>query len=106
MTELLTITRAERDDTVVLALDGELDVSTAGKLVADAAGVPAGGRLVLDLSALSFMDSAGVRALMNLDVRSRAEGWTLVLAGAQPPVVRLLAICHFDQRVEMRDAAP
>ena len=45
-----------------LTLRGELDLATAGRL--EAALADGGGPVVLDLSALTFMDSTGVRTLL------------------------------------------
>jgi anti-anti-sigma factor len=102
----LRIARDDRGDLVVLALHGELDRTGADKLLADAAGVPLGGELVLDLSALGRLDASGLRALTNLDVRSRVERWSLSLAGVQPQVAEVLAEAQLDQRIDVRDRAP
>src|SRR5918994_7895470 len=101
----LSIARDDRGELVVLALHGELDRSGADKLLADAAGVPLGGELVLDLSSLRRLDSSGVRALANLDVRSRVERWTFALAGVQPQVADVLAEAQLDQRIDVRKSA-
>ncbi len=45
-----------------LTLRGELDLATAGRL--EAALAEAGGPVVLDLTGLTFMDSTGVRMLL------------------------------------------
>src|SRR5918994_5213396 len=100
----LTIARDDRGDLVVLALEGELDRTGADKLLADAAGVPLGGELVLDLSALHRLDPEGGRALSNLDVRSRVERWSLALTGVRPDVARVLADAGLDQRIDVREA--
>ena len=102
----LTIARDDRGDLVVLALEGELDRAGADKLLADAAGVPLGGELVLDLSALRRLDPEGGRALSNLDVRSRVERWSFALAGVRPEVARVLADAGLDQRIDVRETAP
>ena len=102
----LSIARDDRGDLVVLSLHGELDRTSADKLLADAAGVPLGGELVLDLSALRRLDASGVRALTNLEVRSRVERWSFALAGVQPQVAAMLAEARLDQRIDVRDRAP
>ncbi len=102
----LTIARDDRGDLVVLALQGELDRGGADKLLADASGVPLGGELVLDLSALRRLDPDGLRALTNLDVRSRVERWSLALTGIRPEVADVLAEAGLDQRIDVRDLAP
>ena len=102
----LTIARDDRGDLVVLALHGELDRAGADKLLADAAGVPLGGELVLDLAALHRLDPDGLRALTNLDVRSRVERWSLALAGVQPQVAEVLATAGLDQRIDLKGRVP
>jgi len=102
----LTIARDDRGDLVVLALEGELDRLGADRLLADAAGVPLGGELVLDLSGLHRLDPDGLRALSNLDVRSRVERWSLALTGVRAEVARVLADAGLDQRIDVREAAP
>ena len=99
-----SIVRTERDDTVVLALMGELDIATVGQLIEAAAPVLPATQLVLDLEQLEFMESSGLRALMNLDLRARREGWALSLARPQPAVMRLLKLSSFGDRVPIRDA--
>jgi anti-anti-sigma factor len=75
-----------------LALTGELDLVTAPRLI-DRIGrlVEADGDLTLELSGVSFVDSQGIRAFIQiaraLDGRGR-----LVLAGASPEVRKLFDI--------------
>lgn len=65
---------------VTLAVTGELDLST-GPVLAES--VERLRRevttLTLDLSDLTFMDSTGLRLLIEFDQQSRGEGWRLVL---------------------------
>jgi anti-sigma B factor antagonist len=67
--------------TRVLAVEGELDLSTVGVLargVEDRLG-ESPGNLTLDLSAVTFMDSSGLRLLIELSERARREEWQLTL---------------------------
>lgn len=90
---------AREGDTITLVVSGELDLQTASRLE-DSLDPPApGGRLLLDLRSLSFMDSSGVRVLMSMDVRSRAEGWTFVIVRGPGPVQRVLDLCRVSERV-------
>jgi anti-sigma B factor antagonist len=102
---LFSISRSEREGELVLALRGELDVDGKAEFAAAAARIPAGAHVVIDLSELSFMDSSGLGVLMAMDVRSRADGWTLMLRDPQPAVRRLLEICHFDSRLTITQSA-
>jgi anti-anti-sigma factor len=50
-----------------LVLSGELDLSSAGELIAAAVAVaPAGSPFLVDLTAVSFVDSVGLRTLLML----------------------------------------
>lgn len=103
---LFSAERTERAGAIVIALHGELDVSSAGRFLEAAADVGPGSRLILDLSGLDFIDSAGLRSLMNLDLRARAEDWEFALAAPAPTVMRLLKLTGFEQRLAILDAAP
>lgn len=95
----LTIGVDDRDDATVIALDGELDLASAPDLsdvaarkVADgeAAGVPV--NLIIDLSKLTFCDSAGLRVFVRFRSELEAKGGRLVLAAPQPIVRRVLEV--------------
>ncbi len=72
--------RGDRENLHV-AVVGELDLATIPELrdLLEERLVTPPEALVLDLSDVSFMDSSGLRALIELDQRSRAEGWGLSL---------------------------
>ena len=79
---------------VVIALRGELDVCTAaGDLSALTAPAAAGAWIVVDLAELAFMDCYSLGAIMAVRAQARRAGGDLVLAGPQPMVLRLLALC-------------
>jgi anti-anti-sigma factor len=58
---------------------------------------------VLDLRGLGFMDSTGVRLVMALDLRSRAEGWTFVIVRGAGVVAHVLELCRIAERVRTVD---
>lgn len=66
---------------LILAVEGELDLATVPMLtrsVTDRLG-ESPTNLTLDLSALTFMDSSGLRLLIELGERARRERWQLRL---------------------------
>jgi anti-anti-sigma factor len=73
----------EEDDgaTQVLSINGELDLGTAPVLArrVDERLVAKPTTLTLDLSALTFMDSSGLRLLIELNERAERESWGLTL---------------------------
>lgn len=103
---LFSVLREDRGATVVLRLGGELDMSGTDDLLAATAGIAPSSRVVLDLRELTFMDSSGLRVIMNLDVRARAEGWDLTLTAPRDEVRRLLMLCGVYERMTVTDAEP
>lgn len=85
----------------IVAVAGEIDISTAPALqsylldVTGDVGVD-GGDLVLDLSAVAFVDLCGLSALQWADRRVRLTGRRLRLAAPTVRVARLLAVTHLD----------
>ncbi|MEV5974726.1 STAS domain-containing protein [Streptomyces sp. NPDC051921] len=80
--------------TAVLSVGGELDMETAHLLEAHLTDLIRQGRarLVLDLSALGFMDSSGLNVLIRAVHQARAHGGDLYLAAPTPAVRRILEI--------------
>lgn len=83
----------------VLAISGELDISTtAGLRDRIAAVLEDGARLVvIDLSRVSFCDASGLRMLVAVRRKADAYGCAVALAGPRPHVRKLLRITGLDQ---------
>jgi anti-sigma B factor antagonist len=95
------LTQRRYADVVILALSGRVDHGNAEAFKAAlwphlAACAEDGDRLVLDLSGLEYISSAGLRILMLAarDVRERSG--TLVVCGLQPVVSEIFGISRFD----------
>lgn len=71
--ETLSITVSENEESETLHLDGQLDISTAGELEGMVAKVEAP-TLVLDLRRLVFIDSSGIRVLLQARREVLAKG--------------------------------
>jgi anti-anti-sigma factor len=88
------VEESARAGCVVVAMRGELDVSTAADgLSALAALAAAGARVVVDLAELAFMDCYSLGEIRAVRAQARRAGGDLVLAGPQPAVLRLLVLC-------------
>ena len=90
----------DADDIVVARLSGELDIAGAdriGQAIAEA--VPSSARgVVVDMSALEFIDSSGVSMLFALARRVSSRRQELrVVAPAGKPVARVLQIVEFER---------
>jgi anti-sigma B factor antagonist len=91
--QLLIESRAEQGR-LVLALRGELDLTSVPQFERELQEAEATGpaRLVLDLSGLDFMDSTGLRALLQARERAKAEDHELVLRRGPRQVQRVLEL--------------
>jgi anti-sigma B factor antagonist len=83
----------ERDDAVVLVVEGEIDIATAPLLEqrlteAEAGDAP---RLIVDLDRVSFMDSTGLQVLV-AHTLSETNGRRLRLTKGSPQVQRLFTV--------------
>jgi anti-anti-sigma factor len=92
----------------VVGVAGDIDISTAPALDAyltDAI-IPDGGDLVVDLSAVTFMDACGLSVLLRADSRAAKAGGRLRLAAPTPAVIRLLAITRLDRHFATYPTSP
>ena len=93
------VTIAEKRGRVRVRVVGELDAWTAPSLLQalgglhGRAGIPAqrGRDVELDLSGLSFLDTAGIATLADCRMAMRNAGWHFRVVRAQPHIGRLLA---------------
>ena len=89
----VNLSTSTRDGHVVVALCGELDLTGAASAeVAIGALIARGQSLIIDMSALDFMDCASLGALLRVQGLARRGGGDVVLAAPQPHVRRLLAL--------------
>jgi anti-sigma B factor antagonist len=86
------------DGHVVVALRGELDVTGAAEAEAAITALVARDRyLVIDMSALDFIDCSSLGALLPARALARRGGGDVVLAAPQPHARRLLALTGQDE---------
>jgi anti-anti-sigma factor len=81
-------------------LSGEIDAHTAPLLAAAMAGLPAG-VVKVDMAGVSFMDSSGLRVLMDATTRARESGGDLVVASPSPTVARLVEISGLGDQLRL-----
>ncbi|MBS2964853.1 STAS domain-containing protein [Actinocrinis puniceicyclus] len=84
-----------RDEhTGLITVRGDVDLATAGEFLMrlQVLTAPAIGPITLDLSQVTFMNSAGLRALIAFDRLVNATGGSVRLAVISPPVARVLEL--------------
>ena len=79
----------------VVHLVGELDLAYASQ-VRDALRPLAGSTVVLDLSRLTFVDAAGISAILAVRRDVLAAGHELRIRGAHGPVRRVFEVCSLE----------
>jgi anti-anti-sigma factor len=89
-----------------LRLVGELDIATVPALTAALEELPPDGPITLDLTELTFIDSAGLHAIATCAKGLNGRG-PLVLANPTSWVAKVLHITGFDtySPIEIRQAA-
>jgi anti-anti-sigma factor len=95
----------DRDGVRVVPV-GELDLGTAPALDEQLDRLLLSGRraVVLDLRGLKFMDTSGLRLVLQLDARARRDGVELALVAGSPAVQRVFEIGGLADRLPFRAA--
>jgi anti-sigma B factor antagonist len=85
----------------IMTLPAEIDLSNAEQVLRDLLSVVAQGasRLIADMTATTFCDSAGVAALVRVVRQATARGSGLQVAASAPAVIRVLALTGVDKLI-------
>ena len=75
-----------------LRLSGEIDASSSSTLASWLDPLPGTDRLALDLAGVAFLDSSGLRVLIDAHRRAEAAGRRLVIVNPSAVVQRLFEI--------------
>lgn len=90
----------------LLVLEGEVDPHTTEQLdqAVDAA-LASGTELVLELSGVTFIYSAGLRSLIRAQRRAEDAGGSLVLRSPRPSTLRVLEITGLTDELTVEPAS-
>ena len=80
----------------VVRVDGELDVATTHQLEEAVESADSSGRLVIDLTACTFLDSSALRVLVSSARGARAAGGSFSLVASDSGILRVLEIAAVD----------
>lgn len=101
----ISIEKSTQGSTVTLAVTGEVDVSNASELRAQADAVLADGftgELVVDLSGVPYIDSTGIGVLVGAAHRAQEAGASLAVANPQKNVERVLGLLGVSADLNIR----
>ena len=85
---------------VVVSFTGEIDLEhspTARKALLDSIGRIRRGSIVVDLEAVSYIDSSGIASLVEAFQKARQQGTPFGLAVVSPAVRRVLELSRLDK---------
>jgi anti-anti-sigma factor len=84
----------------VLAVHGELDLATVDELRARLEALRLAGRaVVLDLDELQFMDSTGIRLILQAAEDARRDGWDFAVTRGSFAVRRVFEAARIEDRL-------
>jgi anti-sigma B factor antagonist len=103
MEPLLRVHTSVLDDVAVVRMSGELDLTGADALLTslEPAVELAGRAVVVDLREVTFVDCAGLSALVDARTAISQRGIELVLAAPSRPVGRLLSLTGSGRQVQV-----
>ena len=101
----MKITQRVEGDVTVFLPEGRIDTQAATEMDQALQTAVSGGsyKIVVDMSAVDYISSAGLRSLAAVLVKSRAEGGDMKLAGLNTRVTRVFNIIGFDLLMSIHD---
>ena len=104
----LSLQTREEGEQVRIAVEGELDLSSA--LTFDEEVRRAEERrprtLVIDLSRLRFLDSTGLRLIMSAQARAKKQGHRLAIVEGTQAVQRIFRLAGVNRRLDIVSETP
>lgn len=96
------VTVSEGNEIVSIALVGELDLATAGRLESELRRVEGGQPpvLIIDMRELRFIDSTGLRLIIGADVRAREGGRRVALVPGPDSVHKVFQLALLEKRLD------
>jgi anti-sigma B factor antagonist len=102
MGDALDITVRRERGVVIATVTGDVDIFTVARLRECLSGLADGGRtLIVDLNRVTFIDSAGLGALIGAARRAAAHGGSLHAVCARPQTRELLWLTGVDRRIPL-----
>jgi anti-sigma B factor antagonist len=96
----------ESDSASHLRLTGEFDLAAVGPVehaLDRAFQAPRARRVIFDLRRLTFLDAAGLRAILRANERARGAALELILVRPRGPVNRIFTLTRMSKELRMVD---
>lgn len=99
--DLLRVTATDAGFTLAGEIDGQ-----SSPLLAAALGDVADRHIAVDMSAIDFVDSSGLRVLIDAHQRAEEAGGSLTLVEISSPVARLLELSGMNGYLRIKPTTP
>ena len=105
---MMEITVTVKNNIAIVALKGNLDATTADQVTTElgngAESGSTGANIIIDLSGIEFMSSAGLRTILAATQDARSAGGDLRLAGGDKNIKRVLDFSGFTKIIKYYDS--
>lgn len=98
-----SISYDEHPEARVLRVEGELALGTAERLREEGGLAVGDGALLIDLEGVTFLDSSGLRALLEIQRLAFARDCPMALLRPARPVTRVLELTHLRDEFDIVD---
>lgn len=101
----MEVVETRRDNMLVMRIIGRVDSSVAKQLEEKVRGVIArDSRIIVDLSAMDYVSSAGLRSFLTLAKGARANSQRLALCALQQEIVEIFDLGGIKELFEIYDS--
>lgn len=99
---MTNIQEVVKGDVVVLHVKGKLDTILSPQVEKKGIQLMNAGqmKLILDISDVSYVNSAGLRMLLSLKKQMKSAGGKFIVCNLRPEVMEIMKICGFDHVLE------
>ena len=106
MSDLAALRVASEDENIVVYLSGDVDFSNTERLETEIGGAVLGAdNIVIDLEAVEFLDSSGLRLLKRLSVRATAANASYLVVAPPNSVARsVIEIVSMSNEMAVKDS--
>jgi anti-anti-sigma factor len=91
------------EGSVVVRVEGELDMATSGDFEETIGDAEPGSRLVIDLTECTFLDSSAVRVLVATARAAHESNGSVSIVAGDPGILRVLEIAAVDTMLPVHD---
>jgi len=105
MVKRLGLSSQRLPGTTLISIEGDLDVGAADQFdayVRQARKEP-GDHLVIDLTEVQFLDSAGLRVILHTNTYATRHGGSVRLAGPRRTVEKVVRLAKIDQHIPVHE---